>query len=295
MTEARMACATAPGPRDKLEDAFAAFRLSLCNAGRSDLLCGLVCDGVGGNSSGELASSLALSSISSSLAGWLTALSIASDEAIFSPAAVQGLLSKAFRYSNRLILQQAARESRLTGMSTTAVCALLAGGDLHVAWVGDSRCYLCRGKEIRQLTHDHSEMQELVDAGVISPEHAQDHPLAHVITRCLGMEGRLEVDVNSVPLRQGDLIMLCTDGLTDVLEDREILEGLQAHRNRACAFEELPQRLVWQALCAGTTDNVTVLCCECAPETRVSGRTLIGDYQRKLAHTLHSLHQEVSP
>jgi len=293
MRQAQIAYASDRGPRDSFEDAVTALQLSFHRPEPVDLLLGLVCDGAGGNPDGDLASRLAVSRIPACLTAWVAALAALPGTQIHDRSVLPKLLCKAFRQANRTILEEAAEDPGRKGMATTAVCAAVANDMLYLAWVGDSPCYLVRGEEICKLTRDHSEVQELIDAGLIPAEHAKGHPLANVITRYLGMEGRLEVDTRSIPLRDSDLVLLFTDGLTDVLGGPEILEPVQACREGSFSFEELPGRLVRRAITAGTTDNITVLCFLYGSGPEPAGRTLTGDYPGEIAQILHSLNQEV--
>lgn len=292
MLSTQIAYATDRGPRENLEDAAVAFELNFQQPEPFGLSLALGCDGVGGNEGGELASNLGASSISSSVAGSVAALVSASDGAPLAPEFVPGLLAKAFRRANRRILEEAEKDPRRKGMATTAVCAVLTRSMLHLAWVGDSPCYLIRGDEIRKLTRDHSQVQELLDDGLITPEQAEGHPFSGVITRYLGMEGKLDVDARSVPVRGRDMVLLCTDGLTDVLSDREIIQAVHQWGREGHSLGELPHHLIRQAIASGTTDNIAVLCCLHGSEPEPVGFTLTGDYPGEIAPILHSLHQE---
>ena len=110
----------------------------------------------------------------------------------------------------------------MKGMSTTLVCALIFNNTLYVAWAGDSRCYLYRRETLRQLTADHSEIQRLIDAGLINSKDAKSHPLAHTIYSYIGIKDGLVVGTGTYPLFTGDVVIICTDGLTDVVLDETI-------------------------------------------------------------------------
>ena len=124
-------------------------------------------------------------------------------------------------------------------MGTTAVCALVRGGEATLCHAGDSRAYLCRGGKLTQLTHDHSYVQELVDCGTITAEEAEHHPQKNIITRALGVDYRLDPEFTSVPVQKGDMILLCTDGLTNVLPKEKIEEIFTKG-----GFYDIPDRLV---------------------------------------------------
>ena len=149
------------------------------------------------------------------------------------------------------------------GMATTAVCAAIHEASLVVAWCGDSRCYHERRGAIQKLTHDHTVVEELVRLGQISRKAAYGHPRRHEITQYLGKRGGVASSTAQVHLEAGDVIMLCSDGLTDVVGDLEIGEIIDDRRRRGASFEGLARELVETALDYDTTDNVTVLCAQC--------------------------------
>lgn len=173
------------------------------------------------------------------------------------PSAEQGrreLLKKALISANRYVFNKAAHEESLAGMGTTAVCALVRGGEATLCHAGDSRAYLCRGGKLTQLTHDHSYVQELVDCGTITEEEAEHHPQKNIITRALGVDYRLEPEVTSVQLQAKDLLLLCSDGLTNMVPVEQ-MEQLLAQG----PFYDLPDRLVDAANENGGSDNITAL------------------------------------
>ena len=152
------------------------------------------------------------------------------------------------------MFNKAAHEESLAGMGTTAVCALVRGGTAYLCHAGDSRAYLCREGKLTQLTHDHSYVQELVDCGTITAEEAEHHPQKNIITRALGVDYRLEPEFTSCPVQQGDLLLLCTDGLTNVLPKDKMEELLTKG-----GFYDIPDRLVDAANAGGGPDNITAL------------------------------------
>ena len=139
-------------------------------------------------------------------------------------------------------------------MGTTAVCALVRAGQVFLCHAGDSRAYLFREGQLTQLTHDHSYVQELVDCGTITVEEAEHHPQKNIITRALGVDFRLEPEVTTAPLQAGDLLLLCTDGLTNAVPREQMIELM-----RTSAFYDLPDRLVDAANENGGPDNITAL------------------------------------
>jgi protein phosphatase len=146
------------------------------------------------------------------------------------------------------------------------------------------------------LTRDHSEVQKLLDAGLIGPKEALFHPLAHTITRFLGSPSNAVPETTMCPLMAGDIVLVCTDGLTDVLDNQELALLISRHLTEESCFDDLPRRLIQHALDAGATDNVSVLCSQYQPDTAsrpvLSSRTLTGAYPVAMAKALHHLAKE---
>lgn len=168
------------------------------------------------------------------------------------------ILVDAIRHANECIRQTAAEDEQLSGMGTTVVAATCADRQLQVANVGDSRLYIADDVGIRQITEDHSLVQEMVRFGGISREQARIHPDRNIITRAVGVEDDLQVDLFLVPLEGKDRVLLCSDGLTGMLEDEEILQILEGEGN----VEERAQRLVQAANDHGGRDNIAVIIME---------------------------------
>ena len=152
------------------------------------------------------------------------------------------------------MFQKALREESLAGMGTTAVCALVRGGKAYLSHAGDSRAYLYRDGKLAQLTHDHSYVQELVDCGTITVEEAEHHPQKNIITRALGVDYRLEPEFTTVALQAGDVLLLCTDGLTNAVPTEQLEQLL-----RSGSFYDLPDALIRTANENGGPDNITAL------------------------------------
>ena len=196
-----------------------------------------IADGVGGHQAGEVASSTALEALRAS---------IRSGKA----------LRDAIEDANDAVYAKSLTDDDLRGMGTTITAATLAAGDtLLVGHVGDSRAYMLRDGDLRQLTTDHSRVQELVDDGRLTAEEAAVHPMRNIITRAIGMDETVEVDVYPVALRAGDRILFCSDGLTDMLLDDFLGTELRREEEPARAAT----RLVDAANRAGGVDNITVL------------------------------------
>jgi protein phosphatase len=133
-------------------------------------------------------------------------------------------LKTAIRFANRRVLERTRERAEYEGMATTVVATLIGGDQADIAHVGDSRLYLIREGQIRRLTDDHSWVNEQVMSGVIDSEQARTHPLRNVVTRALGGKDELEVDMQVLELQDMDLLLLCSDGLTSMLGDEEILK-----------------------------------------------------------------------
>ena len=295
MRTTRIAAATDQGPRDNLEDAFAASTLSLpLSEGEQEITVCIGLDGVGGNGYGEVASAHGSDCIISSIMASFSLARPTDNADLFAPDRVLSVIEFALEYANESVLRQIDLNPELEGMSTTAVCAVIAGGKLFVGWVGDSACFLCGSDRIRKITRDHSEVQRLIDAGLLSEDDANSHPLSHVITRFIGQQTDFSAETNTHHLVDGDVVLLCTDGLADVVPRDGIAACVQAYRQGEFPFPELPKRLVDQALKAGTRDNVTVLCCEYHDEPEQAGLTTTGAYPAAAAQAIQNLHKETS-
>ena len=222
-----------------------------------DLGLYVVADGMGGHAAGEVASRLAVETIREWMAKYLGG----DGAAIVGPAAASGspeasYLLSSIRLANRLIFDAAQGRQDYAGMGTTLVAVLTQGDTLMLAHVGDSRIYRIRDGEIAQVSRDHSFVQEQVDRGVISAEDALVSQYRHMITRALGLKETVEVDLAEESAVAGDVLLLCSDGLSDLLEDEEILTAVQEH---AADLEQACQALVDRANHKGGDDNVTTL------------------------------------
>ena len=170
------------------------------------------------------------------------------------PGEEETFLKKALLSANRYVFNKAAHEESLAGMGTTAVCALVRGGEATLCHAGDSRAYLYRDGKLAQLTHDHSYVQELVDCGTITQEQAEHHPQKNIITRALGVDYRLEPEFTTAPLQKGDILLLCSDGLTNAVPTEQLEQLL-----RSGSFYDLPDVLIRTANENGGPDNITAL------------------------------------
>jgi protein phosphatase len=215
-----------------------------------------IADGMGGARAGEVASGLAAAAVKADAAGGSGA------------ERVGALIQEA----NRRVYQRSSEDAEVSGMGTTMTVALVDESGVTFGHVGDSRAYVLRDGELEQLTDDHSLVAELVRGGKLSPEEAEHHPQRSVITRALGTDPDVDVDTFSVTPQSGDVFLLCSDGLTDMLGDKTIEEVLAKSRTD---LEAALQELVRLANKAGGEDNITVVAFEVTeePEERTVEQT----------------------
>ncbi len=207
----------------------------------------LVADGMGGHANGAWASQAIVEQLSrTGLSGDLTSDVTQAAEALHA--------------ANTRIFGEAQASGRRMG--STAAMLLVGAGRFAVLWVGDSRIYLLRGDTLHQLTRDHTQVQEMVDRGLLTREEAANHPMSHVISRAVGVEAAMEVDVIIDDAAPGDVFMLCSDGLSGMVSSEEIAAALGGQRpKRAC------EQLLATCLERGAPDNVTVIAVACEPLT----------------------------
>lgn len=228
--------------RDHNEDAWAIFSLGLLGDGRAPLAC-LVADGMGGHQAGEVASALAVDTIEQELGA---RYAVDPEEA----------LRSAVELANRAIWREARDDPARAGMGTTVVCAVFDGPRVRLASVGDSPAFLTRDGQTRQITRDHSWVAEQVAAGALSPGDAHAHPYRSVLTRALGIDGTVQVDLyEPFDLQAGDTVVLCSDGLTEHVLPEEIGPILAD----APDVEAAARALVDLANARGGLDNTTVV------------------------------------
>ena len=214
----------------------------------------LVCDGMGGARGGREASESACDVIERCFQEQYASKCLPGEEETF--------LKKTLLSANRFVFQKALREEALAGMGTTAVCALVRSGRVYLCHAGDSRAYLYRDGQLAQLTHDHSYVQELVDCGTITVEEAEHHPQKNIITRALGVDYRLEPEFATAQLHSGDILLLCSDGLTNAVPKEQLEQLLRTGK-----FYDLPDLLIRTANENGGPDNITALLL-CVEEVR---------------------------
>lgn len=211
-----------------------------------DIVWAVVCDGMGGANGGNIASQMAVEQITHQL-------SSACREHISSNS-VKNILVPAVLNANTSIYEYAQKDPELSGMGTTVVLAMVAEQTLYIAHVGDSRAYLLSKNGIEQITKDHSMVQEMVDRGEITEKQARVHPRKNIITRALGVGPKVDVDYYELPFPQDDILLLCTDGLSNYLEP-ETIHRMAMELN----LEQLTDQLVEQSKELGGRDNITVV------------------------------------
>jgi protein phosphatase len=213
----------------------------------------LVADGMGGEAGGEVASRVAVSVLVDLVLQTPDWILLLDEESL---QQVRKRMEQRFQQVQEALRGQARDDPSLSGMGTTMTLAGSLGADLFLIHAGDSRAYLFRQDKLHRLTCDHTVAQSLADAGIISPKDVATHPLRHVLTNVLGgRDRRVRVDYREVRLADGDQILLCTDGLTDMVSDESIVQVLRSAGSAA----ETCHTLVDQALEAGGKDNVTVV------------------------------------
>ena len=208
----------------------------------------LVADGMGGHAAGEIASDLAATAAEVALA--------AAVDAGAGPNALQESLRRAFDNAYTAIVDCCRAAPHTRGMGTTlTVCVVEPAGTGRIGHIGDSRLYRLRDEVFEQITHDHTWVQREVDAGRLPAQEARTHPLSHIVTRVLSEDLEPEVDVLAEPLAAGDLLLLATDGLYNMVGDLNIAEILRT----GLPLHELTNELIDAANAAGGSDNVTVV------------------------------------
>jgi protein phosphatase len=217
----------------------------------------VVADGMGGHAAGEVASKIAVEAINEFVC--LTG----GDKDITWPFGLDDSISydgnrlkTAVRYANRKVLDATREKAEYEGMATTVAAVLLDGAVANLAHVGDSRVYLLRDGRIEQLTADHSWINEQIQSGLLSADQARTHPLRNVVTRALGGKADCQVEMQAHDLRAGDILLMCSDGLTTMMPDDEISRVMQgADGDLGSAAEAL----VSSANERGGEDNITVV------------------------------------
>lgn len=207
----------------------------------------LVCDGMGGVKGGEIASGIAVNTIMNELR-----MSIRPK---MSKTAVKNAVGRAIKLANSNIIERAKKDGALLGMGTTCVCAIADSNGVIVANVGDSRAYVVENEKIRQVSIDHSLVNDLVKAGEISPEEAVMHPQKNIITRALGVDNDVDIDYFHINIKEDMFFLMCTDGLTNEVSDIEICYEVL----NDISEKETCEGLVDIANRRGGHDNITIV------------------------------------
>lgn len=210
----------------------------------------LLADGMGGYNAGEVASSMAVNLVQESMGRWLEG----------APPPVQTTdvrqaLDACVQDANLAILDASINQPQYAGMGTTLVAAVFVGDRLVLGHIGDSRCYRLRHGNFQQITRDHSWLQEQLDAGLMTPQEAAVSGARNLVTRALGVDAGMQMEVNEFPVEPQDLFLLCSDGLTDMLDDRELLLMVTS----PIPLEEKARLLIDAANAMGGRDNISVV------------------------------------
>lgn len=202
----------------------------------------VVCDGMGGHKGGDVASAVAIEVIGKSL-----------------PAtnAEQNLdrLNESVSEANQVIFDKSMKNLDLHGMGTTVTAAVIKDGDLFVAHIGDSSLFVISNNSIKKITHDHTLAEQMILESILSTTEVVNSPYNHVLTRALGVEDQVKIDNYEEHLQEGDMVLLCSDGLTDLLSHNDILAMVR----KVGSLEKIAEALVLLALDRGGSDNVTVI------------------------------------
>lgn len=218
----------------------------------------IVADGMGGHKGGALAAELTVANLQQHL----------SDASPQAPA--EEVIRQAFEKTNALLYERAhCGDQDTEGMGAAVVLLLISGSVARVAHVGDSRAYLYRKGRLQQLTTDHTRVQRMIDAGMLTPQQAREHPEASLLERAVGHKPHIEVDIGpDLLLEEGDGILLCSDGLSGYIDDREIETMVRS----GVAVQEIADRLVNLALGKGGHDNITVQFIQYGERKEVHGK-----------------------
>lgn len=226
--------------RSSNQDAYAVGELP------GEVAWAVVCDGMGGEAGGNIASALAVKVISEKITS-------AYNEKM-RDASIKNLLDSAICAANIEVYDMAYSRPDLQGMGTTVVAVIVREKTAFIAHAGDSRAYIVSGETIQQITTDHSLVQNMVDRGEITAEQAQNHPKKNLITRAVGVEKRIDIDFSEIDLNDNETLILCTDGLSNFVTNKEMIDDIKDGQYYAFA-----DRLVKRANKNGGGDNITVV------------------------------------
>ena len=223
------------------------FRFGQCEDG---VVWAVVCDGMGGAKGGQTASTIAADMVGRKIEKCYNTL--------MTDLSIENLLLSAITTANVAIFDRAVSDESLEGMGTTIVSCVIKNNVACIAHVGDSRAYIISDGEIRQITRDHSLVQEMYDKGQLTKEQFEHHPNKNIITRALGIEEEVDIDFDTVDVKNDDVLILCTDGLCGCVSDQDIL-----HTYLDNDFENLAATYIELANNNGGRDNITVVAIKC--------------------------------
>ena len=211
----------------------------------------VVADGMGGQNGGDTASKVTVETVVREIEGYC-------EDTQDDTANPDDIFDRAISIANVSIRERAKMDSTLEGMGTTVVAATVCGSSLHVANVGDSRLYVI-GEKIQQITRDHSLVQEMVRMGELDPEQARKHPKKNIITRALGAEKTVDIDFFDLKLEPGDVVLMCSDGLSNMVEDSQLREIIS---DTSTDLDEKGRILIREANRNGGKDNIAIVLVE---------------------------------
>lgn len=235
--------------REENQDTFTA--LKLCD--NAELF--VVCDGMGGENGGKLASSTACDAFCDAVSKRVSAVLFANRLPGRRRKDIPGYLIASVEHANRAVYELSKTDSSLEGMGTTLVAALIVDSVAYIVNVGDSRAYVSSSDKIKQITKDHSYVQFLVDMGRITPEEAENHPQKNIITRSVGSTENVISDIFKINLLDGQYIVLCSDGLSNAVPESDICLALMSGET----LKDKTEQLVDLAKHNGSSDNITIL------------------------------------
>ncbi len=225
-------------------------------SGDADIGLLVLADGMGGYNAGEVASGLAVKTIVGMVRELLARENLRQTDVGSGLSRTSIILRDAIHRANKIIYQTAHTQAQCEGMGTTVVAALFFDNRVTVAHVGDSRLYRAQGAKFERITMDHSLLQELVDRGLYSAEEAQRAANKNYVTRALGVEPTVEVEIREIPVQKGEIFMLCSDGLSDMIEDEDIHLTINTFSDN---LDTVARQLIQLANDNGGRDNISVL------------------------------------
>ncbi|MFZ4287286.1 Stp1/IreP family PP2C-type Ser/Thr phosphatase [Variovorax sp. HJSM1_2] len=234
------------------------------DAAAFDEACGVavLADGMGGYNAGEVASDMTVQSIKSDLCRWMTEYGDAA-----TVKAVRQAVSESVALANSAVFHASNANSQYAGMGTTLVMGVFLLDQVVVGHIGDSRCYRLRDRQLVQISKDHSFLQEQIDAGLITPEQAAVSSNRNLVTRALGIDDEVQLEVHEHRVEAGDLYLFCSDGLTDMVPDSPIAKILETD----ASLEQKAKQLINAANAHGGRDNITVLLVHAVSDQRKRG------------------------